>query len=47
MENYVNEELIDIIQCDIKVKCVDISPTFNIDSNSDMSIIYSNIGGIN
>ena len=47
MENYVNEELIDIIQCDIKVKCVDISPTFSIDSNSDMSIIYSNMGGIN
>jgi hypothetical protein len=47
MENYVNEELIDIIQCDIKVKCVDISPTFSIDSNTDMSIIYSNMGGIN
>jgi len=47
MENYVNEELIDIIKCDIKVKCIDISPTFSIDSNSDMSIIYSNMGGIN
>jgi hypothetical protein len=47
MERYVNEQLINFVKCDIKIKCIDISPTFNIDSNTDMSIIYNKMGGIN
>lgn len=47
MERYVNEQLINFVKCDIKIKCIDINPTFNIDSPSNMQIIYNKMGGVN
>ncbi len=47
MERYVNKEMVGRSKCNVELKCIDISPTFSIDSTSDMQIIYNRMGGIN
>lgn len=47
MESYATKELVGRSKCDVEIKCIDINPTFSIDSPSDMQIIYNKMGGIN
>lgn len=47
MEKYATKELVGRSKCDVEIMCRDISPIFNIDSPTDMQIIYNKMGGIN
>ena len=46
MVDYGTSTVNEWIMCNNEIECTDIEPTFDVDSNSTMEILYNRIGGI-